>query len=133
MYAKCWGKLHKIWVERKWWQWSDDDDHDVDDNDDVDNDDDDDIDNDNDDIDNDDDDDDDDHNDDDDDDDCGTNRLKMIMWQNCPCTLAYATRQLGRWLCIHTVKCLSSLQAARPKLHITNTTNHTGQARCKQL
>ena len=54
---KWWNKLHKIWVERKWWQWSDDDDADNDDDadDDVDN----------------------------DDDDCGTNRLKMILWQNC--------------------------------------------------
>ena len=26
MYVKWWNKLHKIWVERKWWQWSDDDD-----------------------------------------------------------------------------------------------------------
>ena len=69
MYAKWWEKVHKIWVERKWWQWSDDDD--------------------------------------DDDDDCRTNRLK-ILWQNCPCTLANATRQMGRWLCIHTVECLSS-------------------------
>ena len=31
MYAKWWEKLHKIWVERKWWQWSDDDDDDDDD------------------------------------------------------------------------------------------------------
>ena len=96
---KWWNKLHKIWVERKWWQWSDDDDADNDDDadDDVDN----------------------------DDDDCGTNRLKMILWQNCSCILANATRWIGRGLCSYTVKWLPS---HHPNLYlkVNNTTTHTG-------